>query len=61
MKPIPEAIRLRIATPLAHAFASTFWWAVALTAIAMLPAGLLAIKVRGTAASATPARAPQAA
>jgi EmrB/QacA subfamily drug resistance transporter len=61
VKPIPEAIRLRIATPLAHAFASTFWWAVALTAIAMLPAGLLAIKVRGTAASAAPARAPQAA
>jgi EmrB/QacA subfamily drug resistance transporter len=61
VKPIPEAVRVRIATPLAHAFTSTIWWAVALTAIAMLPAALLAIKVRGGAASAAPTGAPQAA
>ena len=35
---VPPAIRARIAKPLAHAFAHTFWWAVALSAVALLPA-----------------------
>jgi MFS family permease len=62
VKPVPPAIRLRIATPLAHAFSSTFWWAVALTAIAVLPAIVLAVTVRGSIPEAPGGvRAPQAA
>jgi EmrB/QacA subfamily drug resistance transporter len=60
VKPIPAPIRVRVAEPLVHAFTSTFWWAVALTAVAVLPAIVLAIKVR-TSATAAPAHAPQAA
>ena len=31
----------RIAEPLAHAFGQTFWWAVGLTALALIPAFFL--------------------
>ena len=31
----------RVAEPLAHAFGQTFWWAVALTALALVPAWFL--------------------
>jgi NADH:ubiquinone oxidoreductase subunit 6 (subunit J) len=58
VQPLPPAIRDRVATPLAHAFTHTFWWAVALTGVAIVPAILLAIKVRVARA---PAGAPQAA
>jgi EmrB/QacA subfamily drug resistance transporter len=51
VKPIPSAIRAHIATPLAHAFSSTFWWVVALSVIAIAPAVVLAINVRGQAGS----------
>lgn len=61
VKPIPNEIRLRIATPLAHAFTSAFWWAVVLTGVAVIPAVVLAVTVRGGAARATAAGAPQAA
>ena len=43
---VPPAIRARIAQPLADVFAHTFWWAVALSAVALLPAVLLALRVR---------------
>ena len=46
IRPIPDAVRVRIAEPLAHAFTHTFWWAVALTALAILPAIVLAIAGR---------------
>ncbi len=46
IRPIPDAVRVRIAEPLAHAFTHTFWWAVALTALAILPAIVLAITGR---------------
>ncbi len=55
VKPIPPAIRSRIEDPLAHAFASTFWWAVALAALAIIPAIVLAIKVPAPAAAETAA------
>jgi hypothetical protein len=63
IQPIGSAVRARIAEPLAHAFTGTLWWAVALTAVALLPAILLAATVRGGAAASAPARgrAPQAA
>jgi EmrB/QacA subfamily drug resistance transporter len=59
IRPIPEDIRARIAEPLAHAFTGTFWWAVALTALAILPSIVLAAKARRPAPAA--ARAAPAA
>ncbi len=61
IKPLSPAVRDRIAPPLAQAFASTFWWAVALTGLAIVPAILLAVKVRGPATARPTAGAPQAA
>jgi EmrB/QacA subfamily drug resistance transporter len=40
---IPPAARAQLADPLAQAFGGAFWWAVALTAVAIVPAILLAI------------------
>ena len=56
IKPIPPRSAIHVADPLAQAFANTFWWAVALSAMAIAPAIVLAIKVRTGAA---PATAPQ--
>ena len=54
---LPPEVRARTAEPLAHAFTQTFWWAVALTAVALLPAVLLAFRARGPAtARARPVR-----
>jgi EmrB/QacA subfamily drug resistance transporter len=39
---LPDAARLRVATPLAEAFAHTYWYALALTAAALVPGLLLA-------------------
>ena len=39
---LPEAARLRVADPLAEAFAHTYWYALALTAAALVPGLLLA-------------------
>ncbi|MGZ6639654.1 MAG: hypothetical protein ACXVII_43365, partial [Solirubrobacteraceae bacterium] len=47
---IPPELRARLADPLAHAFTHTFWWAVAMTAVALVPAALLAFRVRGPGA-----------
>jgi hypothetical protein len=56
---VPPAVRERIATPLAHAFNHTFWWAVALTAVGVLPGLVLAVKARiPPPARGTPVGAP---
>ena len=46
VRPIPPAVRAHIAAPLSAAFTTTFWWAAALTAVAILPAIVLAVTVR---------------
>jgi len=46
----------RIAEPLAHAFGQTFWWAVGLTALALIPAAFLP-RHPAVAADAAPAEA----
>ena len=58
---LPPEVRARTAEPLAHAFTQTFWWAVALTAVALLPAVLLAFRARGPATTRAQAGAPQTA
>jgi hypothetical protein len=58
LRPIPPAVRTRIAEPLAHAFDHTFWWAVALTGAAVLPAILLALRARGSAPAGATAGTP---
>jgi hypothetical protein len=52
IRPIPEPVRLKIAEPLAHAFTGAFWWAVGLTAVAVLPSIVLAAKARQAPAPA---------
>jgi EmrB/QacA subfamily drug resistance transporter len=39
---LPENVRARVAEPVAVAFAHTFWWAVGMSAIALVPAVALA-------------------
>jgi len=61
LEPLPGSIRAHFATPLATAFDHTLWWAVALTAVATVPAFVLAVTTRrsrraanlGTQADAT--------
>jgi EmrB/QacA subfamily drug resistance transporter len=43
---LPEEARSRLAEPLAAAFASTFWWAVAMSVLALVPATILALTQR---------------
>jgi MFS family permease len=43
---LPEAVRVHVAEPLASAFGSTFWLAVAMSAIAIVPATVLAMTQR---------------
>jgi MFS family permease len=43
-----EAARERVAGPLATAFAHAYWWAMAMTALALVPAGVLALTERRT-------------
>jgi ABC-type sugar transport system permease subunit len=40
---LPEDVRARVADPLATAFGNTFWWAVAMSAVALVPAVVLAV------------------
>jgi hypothetical protein len=40
---LPPAIRERVAIPLSHAFDHTFWWIATLTAVAIVPAIILAL------------------
>jgi hypothetical protein len=44
---LSPAVRAHVATPLATAFGNTFWWALAATLIALIPAGVLAATQRG--------------
>jgi EmrB/QacA subfamily drug resistance transporter len=46
---IPEGARTRVAEPLATAFAHTYWWAMAITALALVPAAVLAVTERRAA------------
>ena len=39
---VPEDVRAQIAEPLATAFGNTFWWAVGMSAVALVPAAILA-------------------
>jgi len=43
---ISDAARARAAGPLATAFAHTYWWAMAMTALAVVPAAVLAVTER---------------
>jgi Major Facilitator Superfamily len=43
---ISDAARERAAGPLATAFAHTYWWAMAMTALAIVPAAVLAVTER---------------
>ncbi len=54
IQPVLAAVRTRIAEPLAHAFTSTFWWAVGLTAVALVPAMILAFTPRTRAPGVLP-------
>ena len=40
---LPDAVRTRVAEPLADAFAATFWWAVGISVLALIPATVLAV------------------
>ena len=43
---VPEDVRARVAEPLADAFGNTFWWAVGMSALALIPAAILALSQR---------------
>lgn len=51
VEPLPAAAREQVAVPVARAFAHTFWWAVGLTAVAIVPAVMLALKAPATLVS----------
>jgi EmrB/QacA subfamily drug resistance transporter len=43
LRVLPASLRARVAEPLAHAFATTFWWAVGASLLALVPAVVLAV------------------
>ena len=43
---VPEDVRLKIAEPVAAAFGNTFWWAVGMSAVAIIPTAILALSQR---------------
>jgi hypothetical protein len=43
---LSPAARAHVAAPLATAFGKTFWWALAATLVALIPAGVLALTQR---------------
>jgi EmrB/QacA subfamily drug resistance transporter len=49
---VPEAVRRRIATPLSDAFGHTFWWAVGMSIIGVVPAIVLYRAQRGLSPAA---------
>jgi MFS family permease len=55
---VPETVRVRIATPLAHAFDHAFWWAVAFTVVALVPAIVLTVASRRRTTSRLGDQAP---
>jgi hypothetical protein len=50
-----------LAAPLTAAFGSTFWWAVAMTAVAVIPALMLMRVTRGVAEQSAARGVPAAA
>ena len=61
---IPDGARARLAEPLSTAFAHTYWWAMGMTALALIPAAVLAVTERQTArekAAAEASLAPETA
>jgi len=61
---IPDSARARLAEPLSTAFAHTYWWAMGMTALALIPAAVLAVTERRTARekrAAEAGRAPETA
>ena len=42
LQQIPPAVRVHLAVPLASAFASTFWWSIVMSLVAIVPAAALA-------------------
>jgi EmrB/QacA subfamily drug resistance transporter len=58
---LPDNVRARVAEPLADAFANTFWWAVGMSVLALVPAVVLAMtQKRERAAAAAAAQAEPA-
>jgi hypothetical protein len=53
----PPALRARFADPVAAAFAHTYWWSFALTAVALVPAAILAVTERRGSERGAPAAA----
>jgi EmrB/QacA subfamily drug resistance transporter len=49
IQPLPSSVLNRVGTPLAHAFAHTFWWATVMTAVAIVPAIVLVLTTGGPA------------
>ena len=43
---VPDDVRAQIAEPLATAFGNTFWWAVGMSAVAIIPTAILALSQR---------------
>jgi hypothetical protein len=43
---VPEDVRQKIAEPVAAAFGNTFWWAVGMSAVAIIPTAILALSQR---------------
>jgi len=57
---LPDDVRARVAEPLASAFAATFWWAVGMSVLAMVPAIVLAVtQTRARAREAAVMAEPQ--
>jgi MFS family permease len=46
LQTLPENVRTTAAAPLADAFAHTFWWALGMSAIALIPATILVLSTR---------------
>jgi len=49
---LPPAAQAKLAGPVATAFAQTYWWSLALTAVAVIPAVILALSERRARAAA---------
>jgi EmrB/QacA subfamily drug resistance transporter len=43
---VPEDVRVKIAEPVATAFGNTFWWAVGMSAVGIVPTAILAVSQR---------------
>jgi EmrB/QacA subfamily drug resistance transporter len=58
LRRLPEAARVRVAGPLADAFGHTFWWAVGMSALGLLPAFVLFRVQRHAQPTGTPVPEP---